>query len=51
MCTNFIALYSYSHTLFPKTAPSHWYQLSLMGRICSGLMFFDFVEEKREKIK
>jgi hypothetical protein len=39
-------------TPLPHHLPSfHWCQPSPLGRTCSILLFSDFVEEKREKIK
>jgi hypothetical protein len=49
----FLHVYTVLHhihlpTPFPPTPlPSHWYQISLLGRTCSFLLFSDFVGEKR----
>jgi hypothetical protein len=48
---HFFAPYSLSYPLSPTPPLSHWCQSSLQGRTWSALLFSDFVEEKREKIK
>jgi hypothetical protein len=35
----------------PSLPSSHWCQPSTLGRTCSALLFSDFAEEEREKIK
>jgi hypothetical protein len=38
-------------TPFSIASPSQWFQPSLLSMICSTLLFSNFVEEKRQKIK
>jgi hypothetical protein len=51
MCTHFL------HCIHPSTPfphhllPSHWCQLFPLGRSCSSLLFFNFVEEKKRTDK
>jgi hypothetical protein len=49
MYTHYIAPYSPFYPLSPTTPPSHWCQFSPLGRICSTILFSDFVGEKKRK--
>jgi hypothetical protein len=50
MCTYFLHYFTLL-PLFPNTSPVTLVLVSPLGRTCSALLFFDFVEEKSEKIK